>query len=318
MVLLCLTLSTAAGFFIYQQYLITNFATVVENKLYRSAQPQPEQLEQWQAAYGINSIINLRGVNDEAYYQEELAAAERLGINLHSIKFSAQSLPPVHSLKKLFNALETLEPPILLHCRAGADRSGVASVIGAMILGEKPYEAALAQVSIKYLQLDRRSNNMVGVFALYEEWCQNNNLSTSGYQQFKNWVIDSYHRAYYRVCISSPEELTLKPGEQIQTAITIENCSSKAIPAADPNRIFTLAAFTGSSIEESPEAEFAPRIALPAKNIEPGQSITINQTLTAPVQPGVYQLHHDLIEENVTWFARQGSPVPTCQLTVLN
>lgn len=41
-----------------------NFHPVVDGKAYRSAQPRGDDLDRYQAAYGIKTIINLRGQSD--------------------------------------------------------------------------------------------------------------------------------------------------------------------------------------------------------------------------------------------------------------
>ncbi len=313
LVALAVLVLAGAGHFIYRHYLITNFDVVIENSVYRAALPKPAQLAKWRKDYGIKTVINLRGESEDPEY---LAERDRSGLVMSSVNLSASALPPVHKLNELMQTLETAVPPILLHCLGGSDRTGVASVIAQMALAGAPYETAIDQISIKYLQIDRRPNQIVGVFRLYEQWCEQNGLTTAGYEQFKTWATTIYHPAYYRACITAPPELVLKPDEQVIIPVTVENCSNETLPAADSDRVFVLAVFSGSSIEQTPDEEHGPRMPLPRRNLAPGEKVVIAQPLIAPSHPGHYLIHHDLIEEKRTWFARQGSPVSTTRLTV--
>jgi hypothetical protein len=56
------------------------------------------------------------------------------------------------------------------------------------------------------------------------------------------------------------------------------------------------------------------RTPLPAP-VAPGQTVMINAQVTAPVQPGVYGVQFDLVQEGVTWFSGQSVPVAGVTLT---
>jgi hypothetical protein len=44
-----------------------------------------------------------------------------------------------------------------------------------------------------------------------------------------------------------------------------------------------------------------------ASRIEPGQTCAVAVTVTAPVEPGEYQLECDVVHEGISWFADKGS-----------
>ncbi|MEZ4866912.1 MAG: N-acetylmuramoyl-L-alanine amidase [Caldilineaceae bacterium] len=52
------------------------------------------------------------------------------------------------------------------------------------------------------------------------------------------------------------------------------------------------------------------------EDIAPGESVTIQARIALPHEPGNYTLELDLVQEGVTWFKEQGSPVLTRWLTV--
>ncbi len=52
------------------------------------------------------------------------------------------------------------------------------------------------------------------------------------------------------------------------------------------------------------------------QEIAPGESVTVTVRIALPDQPGNYTLELDMIQEGITWFKEQGSPVLTRWLTV--
>lgn len=178
----------------------SNFQEVVAQKVYRSGQPSPKQLRDWIKRKGIRTIINLRGNTEEVTEQEQHAANE-LGVKMISIRFSAKRLPARYLLIDLIKAIETSEQPILVHCRSGIDRAGLASALAAIAIGNVEYESAKWQAYVppgpwKRKRYQNRNyfmdySHISDVFRLYERNCRLNRLSTNNWSQFKQWVIDS-------------------------------------------------------------------------------------------------------------------------------
>src|SRR3954453_9340073 len=102
-----------------------NLHAVVPGELYRSAQPTPELIADYQKSYGIKTIINLRGENvGSAWYDGELAQTRRVGIGLVNFRMSAKRAFREERPTELVEVLQKTEKPILVHCMSGADRSG--------------------------------------------------------------------------------------------------------------------------------------------------------------------------------------------------
>lgn len=316
---LCVILGLALpliGYYLYVRVLHNNFHVVVQGRVYRSAQPSPQHLREWKRKYGLRSIINLRGESAHDYFLAEKDAAKDLDLQLCSIRFSAQDLPPRPFLLDLAEAIETLPQPILLHCAEGADRTGLASVMAAMAIGNQSFQDARDQLSARFFHLSPDPEHIGGLMDLYQQWCQSQGKPTGGWEQFLDYTKNHYHVKYYYVRIEAPEQLTLQPGRVQAVPVRIRNISDSVLPAANPEQHFTIAAFLGSSMQQRPDAELASRVDLPRKDLPPGAQVERTLHLRAPAEPGVYRVKYDLVEEHVTWFARQGSPVAETKLIV--
>lgn len=131
-----------------------NFHVVEEGKFYRSAQLRGYEFEDAVKNLGIKTVINLRGSQPgEWWFDEEKSTLDRLGVRFESIGFSTEQLQTREDLLRYLELLKTVERPILVHCRSGADRTGEASAIYAMDYMHKPREVAMEHVSAKYLHV---------------------------------------------------------------------------------------------------------------------------------------------------------------------
>jgi protein tyrosine/serine phosphatase len=128
-----------------------NFHTVEPGKVYRSAQPSAAELAAYARAYGIKSVINLRGRHrGEAWYEDEMRASSELGLYHIDLALSARRELSAAQLLSLEKALREAPVPILIHCKAGADRTGLAAALYVFKIQHRPADAAAAQLSWVY------------------------------------------------------------------------------------------------------------------------------------------------------------------------
>jgi protein tyrosine/serine phosphatase len=310
--LLCLP----AAYYLVLRWGLTNFHTVVEGAVYRSAQPSAGDLRRWTARHGLKTVVNLRGEQRPPIAEAQRRAAAELGLELIEIEFTAVEQPTLPGLRRLIAAIETAKQPMLLHCRDGSDRTGVASVLAAMAVGGEDYDTARKQLSWRYLHVNSNPEHMVGLLMSYEDHCREAGTARGGWPEFREWATSRYCPYYYRVEIEAPARLEAQAGGAVAAEVTITNRSPATLPAADPAKTFNIAVFSGDSSHERPDELYGRRTRLPLTDIPPGGSVRLEKSFKAPARPGVYIIHFDLVEERRTWFAKQGSPVPTCELVV--
>ncbi len=131
----------------------------ISEELVRTNQPWPFQLARGKAR-GIRTVINLRGRPYESYHAIETAACRRLGLKMVDFIVDSRDAPSrerVIGAKRLF---ETVEYPALMHCKSGADRAGLMSVLYMHFRKGKTIREALGQLHLRYMHVKQ---GMTGV-----------------------------------------------------------------------------------------------------------------------------------------------------------
>jgi protein tyrosine/serine phosphatase len=155
---------------------VDNFHVVEPGRLYRSAQLDPTTLELLVDVFEIRTVVNLRGENpDEAWYENEREVLEAQGVELVDVRMSATALPAREELLKLYDTFLTAEEPILIHCRAGADRTGAAAAIWRMVVLGDSREDAARELCVCYGHFEAFTpamDELVRIFQPDRAWIQ--------------------------------------------------------------------------------------------------------------------------------------------------
>jgi undecaprenyl-diphosphatase len=140
-----------AGSYVFYTVDQGNFHTITDGEAYRSAQLDRDKLEYYIRRYNIRSILNLRGKNpDSNWYIEELKVSAANQIKHYDITLSSTKEPTENDVRQLTEIFKEAPRPILIHCQAGADRSGVVAAMWKLIVDQKPKSEAEKQLSIFY------------------------------------------------------------------------------------------------------------------------------------------------------------------------
>jgi protein tyrosine/serine phosphatase len=146
-----------------------NFHPITTGEAYRSAQLDRDLFEYYIHEYKIRSIINLRGKKaGEPWYEEETETSRKLGVKHYDLGLSAVRAPASDEIEDLLQLFRTAPRPVLIHCQAGADRSGLAGVLWKMVIDDVPKSVAKEQLSIRYGHLPFGPTQALDLFL--ENW----------------------------------------------------------------------------------------------------------------------------------------------------
>lgn len=141
----------SVGLYLGYLQISDNFGTVVPHEVYRSAQPTPASIHEFASRNGIKTILNLRGDNKGSpWYDNEVAAAKELGINHIDFGMSARQELNSQRIEQLVEIMRTAPKPLLIHCKAGADRTGLASALYLAAVKKEDVKVAEGQISLYY------------------------------------------------------------------------------------------------------------------------------------------------------------------------
>lgn len=130
--------------------------------VWRSNQPSPSQIRDLERR-GMRTIINVRGTSTMGSHALERDTCEKLGLTLVNSRLYSREAPRVEEVERLFAAFEAAEKPMLIHCKSGADRAGLASALYMLWSGQPP-EEAMRQLSWRYLHVRHAKTGVLDLF----------------------------------------------------------------------------------------------------------------------------------------------------------
>jgi protein tyrosine phosphatase (PTP) superfamily phosphohydrolase (DUF442 family) len=153
---------------------------------WRSAQPGPYQVKRL-ARRGIRSIVNLRGGQSYGSLPLEIEAAEEVGVHFEVFVLRSRALPTRYEMREAKKLFDRLEYPALFHCKSGADRSGLMSVLYLIIKEGMPVAEARKHLSIWYGHFKHGKTGILdAMFDAYED------AHPDGSKPFMEWVEDGF------------------------------------------------------------------------------------------------------------------------------
>jgi undecaprenyl-diphosphatase len=163
-----------ASYFIYMEEQ-GNFHAITQGEAYRSAQLDRDELRHCIHKYNIKSIINLRGKRrGRRWYREELRVSNQLNCRHYDLSIPADKNPSPAQVKKLLHLFETATRPVLLHCKAGADRTGLAAALWKAAVDSEPKALAKKQLSLRFGHIPIGPTSALDDF--FKKWRPQKNL----------------------------------------------------------------------------------------------------------------------------------------------
>ncbi len=314
-----LALCAGLGWAGYEAYYVVfgkNLHTVVPGQIYRSAQLTPEALRATIDKLGIRTVINLRGhCPDFDWYRRETDLLTQLGVRQQDVNFSSVILPAAPELRKLVHTLDSCEYPVLLHCRRGADRTGLAAGVALLLRGNAGLDEAKAQLSWRYGHLPLgRACELQMVLDMYEHWLRRQGKLHQP-ELFRRWVMEDY-----------------KPGPCWAEIVPLEVPTrlKRFKPAAARFRVYNRSDYPWRLTPDA-HVGFHLRFLLHNEDrsyavtggagyfdavVQPGEAIDLTLSLPAIDTHGPYRLLVDMADEQRCWFFLAGSKPFEAELQV--
>jgi protein tyrosine phosphatase (PTP) superfamily phosphohydrolase (DUF442 family) len=172
-----------------------NLGIVDPGRVIRSAQPTT-QLPQWVREFHLKSIVNLRGGSPaDWWYEAEVRAVRESGLSFYDLPLSATRRPARRDLLRLIDVLRQCPYPLLIHCKSGADRTGLASALYMMLQRGVAPEQAEAAFSLEFGHIPLGGpEHLHEPLDEYAAWLQANRLPHSP-ERFRAWVQNDYRSA---------------------------------------------------------------------------------------------------------------------------
>jgi hypothetical protein len=202
-----------------------NFGVVERGRVYRSSQPRGG-LEALIRDYTLTTILNLRGGSTaEAFYADELRLTRELGVDFYDFPMSATRRPSRRELLMLLDLYQRCRYPLLIHCKSGSDRTGLASALYLMA-GPRavPPERAKRAFSLHYGHV-----GLGGTQSLHEPvdeyggWLKAHRLAHTP-ERFRHWVEHDYASADAATTFTP-----LRPGPRPWLARKPEPAAARAV-----------------------------------------------------------------------------------------
>nr|WP_249212453.1 tyrosine-protein phosphatase [Acetobacter persici] len=163
----------------------TNFHAVVPGKVYRCNHPTPARLKWAMRRFKLRTLVNLRGHRKCGSDALSRTAAARLGLAHVDMAFESRGAPHRDRILRFAGLYQQIAFPMLMHCKSGADRAGLAS--GLVILFEGgTAERALKELSWRFGHFRQSRTGILDAFFLRYQ------AEAEGRIPFLDWVRDEY------------------------------------------------------------------------------------------------------------------------------
>ncbi len=174
----------------YVRVLYRNFHRLSDDA-WRSNQPSPAFVRKLKEKYGINTIISLRMPDGSGHYLLEKEACDRHGITLLHHRFSSREFPEAQAVLTARDLLRRARPPLLIHCKSGADRAGLMSALYRhFVLNESIEHAWRRELNWRYGHFRfGDTGKLDAFFEAYEAFRQAHPDVT-----FEQWLTEHYDR----------------------------------------------------------------------------------------------------------------------------
>jgi protein tyrosine/serine phosphatase len=135
----------------------------ISDEMVRTNQPWPFQIRRW-GTRGIRTIINLRGGFDTSFHELEKQACDEAGIALVNFTITSRDGPKQDQVRAAKELFDSIAYPALMHCKSGADRAGLMSVLYLHFRKGEPIDKAMRMLNLRYGHIRQGKTGVLDYF----------------------------------------------------------------------------------------------------------------------------------------------------------
>jgi hypothetical protein len=169
-----------------------NVGVVDPGRVIRAAQPT-SGLSGLIKDYHLASILDLRGGSfRDSWYSAEVQMADSSGVLFFDLPLSATQRPSRRELLLLIDLFDRCPYPLLIHCKAGADRTGLASAVYLMMRRGEPPQQAEGAFTLFHSHVPLFGpQHLHEPLDEYTRWLETRSLPHTP-ERFREWVKNEY------------------------------------------------------------------------------------------------------------------------------
>ena len=170
-----------------------NLHAVAPGKMWRAAQPAPADVARY-ARMGVRTIVNLRGDAPSGPLFLEEEACRRHGVALENFRVWSREAPTLDVLAGARALFRRIAYPALMHCKSGADRVGVMSVLYLFFEEGVPFDRALGQLSLRYGHFRQGKTGVIdAALEQYLAFARDTGVDLSSVDAFFAWAQSPHY-----------------------------------------------------------------------------------------------------------------------------
>lgn len=158
---------------------------LVAEGIWRANQPQPHHLRYMKSELGLRTLINLRGESQKGYYLLEREMCAALDIQLIDFKMFSRDIPAPERIMEAKALFDSITYPAVMHCKSGADRTGITAALYLILKCGVSVEIARKQLSLKYLHIRQGKTGVLDYY--FNRYLSDSESTGVG---FLDWATD--------------------------------------------------------------------------------------------------------------------------------
>ena len=131
--------------------------------VWRSNQPSPGRVHA-AADMGIKTVVSLRGERSDGGWRLEKEACDARGLALVDFSVRSRAVPDRRTVESARELFRSVEYPVLMHCKSGADRAGMMSALYLLLMEGASAAEAAEQLSMKFLHVSQARTGLLDAF----------------------------------------------------------------------------------------------------------------------------------------------------------